>query len=487
MNKKSRNTTLKRAEGLKASIAGKARHRAKRQRALRDIESCARAPRNDLTPSLRIVSVPVDELRPAERRVRKMDPAQLAKVKASIGRFGVCAPLLIDKERRIVVGHSLWEAARALGIPELRCAVVEHLGSNDLRLLRITLNRLAETGSWDMEALKLEFEELEIIEEDLVITGFEMAEVDMILLDDDAEPQIEGHDVLPALPSHSTSRLGDVWLLGDHILLQGDARDPSSYDQIMGPNDTARLLLTDVPYNVPNVGHVTGQAQHREFAMAAGEMTASEFGEFNAAWMGAAAARIAEGGLIGTTIDWRSVELVISAGKRLGFELMNVVVWVKSNAGQGSLWRSQHEFLPIFKKGGAPHINNVALGRHGRWRSNVWHYPGASSLGSDARDGLAHHPTVKPRAMLEDALLDISNRGDLVIDCFAGSGSMLLAAEAVDRRCQAIEIDGPYCDVAIRRWEAMTGDSAVLRETGESFAAVSERRLGEAANGEEGA
>jgi DNA modification methylase len=426
MRNSSKKSTLKRAQGIKASIGERVRRRHDTQRELCEIESYSRAPRNDLTPSLRILTVPIDELRPAERRVRKTEPAQLAKVKASIGRFGICAPLLIDNNRRIIVGHSLWEAARSLGIAELPCVVIDHLGSTDLRLLRITLNRLAETGSWDVEALKLEFEELTVLEEDLVITGFEMAEVDMILLDE-TDPDVE-EETLPELSSRAVSRLGDVWVLGDHLLIQADARDPASYDQIIKHSETAQLLLTDVPYNVPNVGHVTGQRQHREFAMAAGEMSNREFGEFNAAWMAAAMARVADGGLIGTTIDWRSVDLVITAGRTLGFELLNVIVWVKSNAGQGSLWRSQHELLPVFKKTGAPHINNVALGRHGRWRSNVWQYAGASSPGSDARDGLAYHPTVKPRAMLEDALLDVSNRGDLVIDCFAGSGSMLLAA-----------------------------------------------------------
>ena len=349
MLNKAKNSTTP-AQGVKASIAKKVRLRQDSQRALRDIESVARAPRNDLSPSLHILSVAVDELRPAERRVRKKDAAQVAKLKASIGRFGVCAPLLIDKERRIIVGHSLWEAARSLGIAELPCVVIGHLGANDLRLLRITLNRLAETGSWDMEALKLEFEELSVIEEDLVITGFEMAEVDMILLDE-IELDVEAEEPLPALSSRSASRLGDVWVLGEHLLFQGDARDPASYDQIIDAGETAPLLLTDVPYNVPNVGHVTIQARHREFAMAAGEMSDREFREFNAAWMRAAAARVADGGLIGTTIDWRSVDIVITAGRSLGFELLNVIVWVKSNAGQGSLWRSQHELLPVFKKG----------------------------------------------------------------------------------------------------------------------------------------
>jgi DNA modification methylase len=134
---------------------------------------------------------------------------------------------------------------------------------------------------------------------------------------------------------------------------------------------------------------------------------------------------------------------VIACGRELGLELINVVVWVKTNGGQGSLWRSQHELLPVFKKGAEPHINNVELGRHGRWRSNVWEYAGASSLGSDAREGLELHPTVKPRLLLEDALIDVTNRGDIVIDCFAGSGSTLVAAEATGRRCRAIEFDGP--------------------------------------------
>jgi DNA modification methylase len=224
---------------------------------------------------------------------------------------------------------------------------------------------------------------------------------------------------------------------------------------------------------------VTGNANHREFAMANGEMNSEQFGDFNRGWMSAASAHLIDGGLIATTIDWRSLEIVLCAGRALGFALLNIVVWVKTNGGQGSLWRSQHEMLPVFKKGDAPHINNIQLGRHGRWRSNVWTYPGASSLGSDARDGLGVHPTVKPRALLEDALLDVTNRGDVVIDCFAGSGSTLLAAEAVGRRCRAIEIDGLYCDVVIRRWQEMTGRRAVLEATGESFADVAARRANE--------
>ncbi len=312
-----------------------------------------------------------------------------------------------------------------------------------------------------------------------MVTGFEMAEIDAVLLEEDEDPDDLEAGALALPLSVATSRAGDAWILGDHRLIQGDARDPGVYARLMAEGETAVLVLTDTPFNVPNLGHVTSNAGHREFAMANGEMSADQFGGFSRGWMSAAATHIVDGGLIATFIDWRSVEIVLRCGRELGLTLLNLVVWAKSNGGQGSLWRSQHELLPVFKKGGDAHINNVELGRHGRWRSNVWTYPGASSLGSDSRDELSFHPTVKPRVLLEDALLDVTNRGDIVIDCFAGSGSTLLAAEAVGRRCRAIEIDGPYCDVVIRRWQEMTGRQAVLEANGEPFADIAAQRAHE--------
>jgi DNA modification methylase len=214
--------------------------------------------------------------------------------------------------------------------------------------------------------------------------------------------------------------------------------------------------------------------------MASGEMSRDQFAAFNRVWMGLCSERLVNGGLLATFIDWRSIELVLASGRELGFALLNIIVWMKTNAGQGSLWRSRHELLPVFKKGGGQHVNNIDLGRFGRSRSNVWEYPGASSLGSDAREGLAVHPTVKPRELLEDALLDITNRNEIVLDPFAGSGSALLAAESTDRICRAIEIDPQYCDTVIRRWQAMTGKRATLVASGESFAEVDDRRNEEA-------
>jgi DNA modification methylase len=249
----------------------------------------------------------------------------------------------------------------------------------------------------------------------------------------------------------------------------------------MSDNDKARLILTDEPYNVPIAGHVTGGA-HREFLMASGEMTHAEFQAFNTAWIGAALPHLHDGGLFGTFIDWRGYPAVITAALQLDLIPINLIVWAKTNAGMGSLYRSQHELLPLFKKGNAPHINNVQLGKNGRWRSNVWSYPGASSLGSDARQGLQEHPTVKPVAMLEDALLDVTERGDIVLDPFLGSGSTLIACEKTGRRCRGLELDPLYVEVILRRYEAIAKRPAVLESTGETYAALAERRRKEDTN-----
>jgi DNA modification methylase len=218
------------------------------------------------------------------------------------------------------------------------------------------------------------------------------------------------------------------------------------------------------------------RGDHREFAMASGEMTDAEFLAFNGAWIATVLPYLCEGGILGTFIDWRGLPTVHSAVGSLGLAPLNLIVWAKTNAGMGSLYRSQHELLPLFTKGSRPHVNNVELGKRGRWRSNVRTYPGASSLGSDARRGLKDHPTVKPTAMLEDALLDLTNRGDLIIDPFLGSGSTLIAAENTRRVCRGVELDALYVDVIIRRYEAASGEAAVHVESGETFQALARRR-----------
>ena len=237
------------------------------------------------------------------------------------------------------------------------------------------------------------------------------------------------------------------------------------------------MVFSDPPFNlrIKDVGG-SGLIHHREFAMASGEMTPEQFFAFNLAWIEAAAGYLCDGGIFGTFIDWRGQPTVHAAATKLGLESLNLIVWAKTNAGMGSLYRSQHELLPLFKKGNAPHVNNIDLGKRGRWRSNVWTYPGASSLGSDARRGLQDHPTVKPTAMLEDALIDLTNRSDIVIDPFLGSGSSLIAAEKTGRVGRGVELDPLYVDVIVRRYEMITGKQAALAGTGETFKDLAARR-----------
>jgi DNA modification methylase len=293
-------------------------------------------------------------------------------------------------------------------------------------------------------ALKVEFEELILEEAPIEVVGFTLDEIDHILLGEAGEA-IEAGPLAPKPQEKAVARIGDVFALGPHRIVCGNATDPAVLDRLMRGERPARLVLTDEPYNVPISGHVTSGG-HREFAMASGEMSDAEFLAFNESWIATAMPYLCDGGVLATFIDWRGYSTVSAATNKLGLKPLNLVVWTKSNAGMGSLYRSQHELLPLYKKGSAPHVNNVALGKRGRWRSNVWTYPGASSLGSNARRGLVDHPTVKPAAMLEDALLDLTNRGETVIDPFLGSGSTLIAADRVGRVCRGVEL-GP----ALRR------------------------------------
>ena len=270
------------------------------------------------------------------------------------------------------------------------------------------------------------------------------------------------------------AQAGDLFLLGSHRLLCGDATDPAVIKWLMR-TDAARMVLTDEPFNVAIGGHVS-RGERREFVMASGEMTDAQFEDFNRKWMAAVVPYLVDGGILGTFIDWRGLPIVHTAATALTLIPLNLVVWAKTNAGMGSLYRSQHELLPLFKKGVAAHVNNIVLGKRGRHRTNLWTYPGASSLGSDARKGLQDHPTVKPVAMLGDALIDLTNRGEVVLDPFLGSGSTLIAAENTGRICCGIELDPLYVDVIIRRFEAETGTPAILAETGETFEDLAARR-----------
>jgi DNA modification methylase len=452
-------------------LRAKSRLRRQTLKRLAEPGAASRPPRNDILPKLEFTTRPLGDLSLPKRNVRALPEAHVREIAASISAFGFNVPVLIDQNGQVIDGAVRIEAAKMLGLCEVPCVVAAHLTKAEARTLRLCLNRSQERGEWSFENLKLEIEEL-ILEDEVPIelSGFTVSEIDQILLEHEVAAPQQG-PLEPNAGAVAVARVGDIFRLGPHRLICGDATDPIVLSRLLEDDPAVRLVLTDEPFNVKIAGHVTG-GPHREFAMASGEMTDDEFLAFNVTWMEAALGFLVDGGVLGTFIDWRGVATVSAAAGQLDMIPLNLIVWAKTNAGMGSLYRSQHELLPLFRKGSASHVNNIQLGRQGRWRSNVWNYPGASSLGSDARRGLKDHPTVKPVTMLSDALLDLTKRSDIVLDPFCGSGSMMIAAHKTGRVCRGVELDPLYVDVIVRRYQAATGDNGVLSTTGETFEAL---------------
>jgi DNA modification methylase len=458
--------------GLRSELKARGRHRREK---LADMAAMPlHRVRNDLCPSLSLVQRDPKALIVPARNARKIDAAQIQRVMRSISTYGFARPLIIDENDNVLDGVISMQAAIELNLPEIPCIVAGHLTPSEKRALRLAINRLQEKGTWDLVELKDEL--IELVDADIEIenTGFTLAEFDQITLDDDIEP-LEKGPLAPEAGAKAIARVGDVYLFeGGHRVICGDATDPEVYAALM-QGKPARLVSTDQPYNVPIAGHVT-KGDHREFAMASGEMTEEQFLTFNETWIGAALPHLCDGGLIGSFIDWRGYPTVHAAAVGAALAAINLIVWAKTNAGLGSLYRSQHELFALYKKGTTSHINNIQLGKTGRWRSNVWTYPGASSIGSDSRGGLQFHPTVKPEAMCADAILDLTNRGEIVLDPFLGSGSTLIAAQRTGRRCFGIELDPLYVDVVIRRFQKVFGRPAVLEATGEDLDTLARQR-----------
>jgi DNA modification methylase len=416
-------------------------------------------------------------LKPYKRNNRNHNAASIKRLAASVETFGFVVPILIEPSGVIIAGHGRYEAAKLLGLAMVPTVTADHLTEAQVRALRIADNKLAELSDWNEEALQIEFGELMEfslagdLDFDLDITGFEMPQIDIIIGGAGDQASIVAETVEAPDPGKApVTRPGDLWLLGEHRLFCGDALRAESYEAVLA-GDLCRMVFTDPPYNVPVNGHVRSGhgGEHREFVMASGEMSDGEFRKFLKNSITRLVAQLVEGGIAMICMDWRHVEELIAAGKTCGLDLINLCVWNKTNGGMGSLYRSKHEMVCVFKKPGASHVNNVELGKHGRNRTNVWDYAGVNSFGKGREADLVDHPTVKPTAMVADALMDVSHRGDVVLDAFGGSGATLLAAEKTGRRARLIELDPGYVDVAIRRWQEMTGKEAVLSGTEETF------------------
>ncbi|MCR9196063.1 MAG: site-specific DNA-methyltransferase [Hyphomonas sp.] len=415
-------------------------------------------------------------LKPYERNARTHSKKQISQIAASIRQFGFNNPVLISESDEIIAGHGRVLAALELGLKKVPTVQLEHLTDAERRAYILADNKLAEQAGWDVPTLKLELGELyeEELEFALEATGFETSELD-ILLHGDGEDE-EPETVPMPEPGPAINRVGDIWQLGRHRLICGDVTDPLVIDALMG-DERADCVFTDPPYNVKIDGNVCGKGsvKHREFAMASGEMSEAQFTAFLISSLGELARVSRDGAIHFVCMDWRHMSELSAAGDTVYQELKNLIVWAKTNAGMGSFYRSQHELVFVFKVGTAPHTNTFGLGETGRHRSNLWTYPGVNTFGAGQSD-LALHPTVKPTALVADAIKDVTRLNQIVLDGFGGSGSTLIAAERTRRIARLVELDPHYCDVICRRFAAETGKPAMLAETDQIFDQVSAAR-----------
>jgi DNA modification methylase len=421
---------------------------------------------------LAIEYLPLDALTIDPENARLHKPAQVKQIAKSIEAFDFNAPILIDRDGKIIAGNGRAMAARLLGRTEIATVRLEHLTPEQARAYAIADNRLTETSVWDQELLA---QHLKVLSEvdldfDLDAIGFTVGEIDLKIQGLEAADDDTDTDEAPVDAGPAVARTGDLWRLGQHIVVCGDGLNPATHAKLMG-EARAAMVFTDPPYNVPIDGNVTGKGKtrHREFAMAAGEMTEPQFTVFLTDALQRMAAVCADGAIAYVCMDWGHLFPLLVAGRSSFDALLNICVWSKPFGGVGGIYRSAHEMVCVFKKGQSPHRNNVQLGRFGRNRTNVWSYPRVAGFGrGEEADLTVLHPTPKPVAMIADAILDVTARGELILDPFLGSGSTLIAAERVGRVCRGIEMDPLYIDLTIRRWQRLTGEVA-YREDGAAF------------------
>lgn len=413
--------------------------------------------------NLVIDHIPIGALRPWARNARTHSKKQIRQLAESIRTFGFTSPVLIDCENTILAGHGRVEAAKSLGLETVPCVRLEHMTPAQKRAYVIADNKLALNAGWDEELLAEELSALLAVDLgfDVGVTGFSIPEIDALVEGlTPEEPGDPDDDVLPASAPRRCAP-GDVWRLGAHRLVCGDALDPGVVAALMDGRQ-ARMVFTDPPYNVPINGHVggSGKIRHSEFAMAAGEMSVAEFTGFLERALRNLANHSLDGSIHYVCMDWRHMGEMLAAGTSVYQEFKNLIVWAKDNGGMGTFYRSRHELIFVFKKGLAAHLNTFELGQTGRYRTNVWQYRGVNTLRAGRMEELALHPTVKPVQMIADAIKDVSGRGEIVLDLFGGSGSTLIAAEKSGRRAFLCELDPIYCDRILARWEAFAKDEA---------------------------
>ncbi|MDZ4777647.1 MAG: site-specific DNA-methyltransferase [Alphaproteobacteria bacterium] len=431
-----------------------------------------------MTKDPHIDMIALSAIRPYKNNPRARPKRQIKLLAESIKANGFNSPIIVDEDGVIINGHGRYLAALELTLDCAPVVRIAHLSEAQKKAYRLADNKIASLSSWNPDLL---FGEITaVIEADIDIgsTGFSVGEIDAVL-EEHAEaygPDVAPEDDVPTVAARIVTRPDQMWVLGDHRIICGDAREPPIVQRLMD-GDKARMAFTDPPYNVKIDGFVTGSGavKHEEFAMASGEMSPAEFTNFLEDGLTGVRNVCVDGAIIYVCMDWRHMDELSAAARRSKLSLMNLVVWKKTNGGMGTFYRSQHELIYIYKVGEAPHMNTFGLGEGGRYRTNVWEYRGANAFGPTRAADLAAHPTVKPARLVADAIKDVSKRGDVVLDVFGGLGTTLIAAQMTGRRARLVEIAPAYVDVTIRRWEAATGKSAVDMATGATFEDLSEQ------------
>ncbi len=423
----------------------------------------------------------IAQLKVPKNYARKRDAQADAMLEGAMSQYELLVPAIVDRDGCILDGVARIKVAERLGFKKYPIFRVPHLTGTLGKAFSIAVNKIQARAGWDQEQLFANIDAILLEQPHLSVEalGFTVGEVDALRVEvsgvalDEPDPA----DEIPELAAPVT-RLGDAWLLGHHRLLCGSSLEPATWEALMA-GALGAMMFTDPPFNVPIPGHVSvqGRVKHQNFAIACGELDAEGFIQFLERFIRVATAHLKDGAILQICMDWKHQWELLSAGRRVGLSQQNLCVWNKSNGGMGSLYRSKHELIGIFKYGKSPHRNCIELGKHGRHRTNVWDYAGANSFGPTRMDDLAAHPTVKPVTMVADAICDVSVPGEIVLDAFMGSGTTILAADRVRRIAYGIELEPRYVDCAVRRWQAQTGGEAVLESSGFSFAEVERQRL----------
>lgn len=428
---------------------------------------------------LKVEEIAIGKISPYAKNAKNHPEKQVQQIASSIKQYGFNNPILIDENNEVIAGHGRLVAAKVIGLDTVPAIRLSHLSEAQKRAYRLADNKISENGGWNEDLLRLEISELETICDDLDINiiGFDDVELDVLMNPEQKDADPKANNVPYISESEIVSKVGDIWNIGEHRIICGNSLEQETFKKLLGSR-RADMVLSDVPYNVKIQGHVcgSGNIKHKEFAMASGEMSVDEFTKFLSTNFVLCAKFSRPGSLHYNFIDWRHVGEMLSAGRGAFTDFINMCVWVKSSGSMGSLYRSQHELCFIFKNGKEPHINNVELGKHGRYRTNAWFYAGVNSFGKHKND-IKFHPTVKPTELLKDAILDVTKRGDLVLDCFLGSGSTLLAAHQAKRICYGIELEPLYVDTAIRRFRDMFGIDAIRESDGKTYSELLNEKL----------